>query len=103
MSHIGHYIPGKGSGAQFLHTKKLNVKSSTDGERIGVDIALSKILWPRYFIYAQGYKSLQNKLMQDNNSSILLENNGNFYRSNQTKHIKTRHLFLTDRVEQGGL
>ena len=52
---------------------KINGKISTEGELIGVDDAMSKILWSRYIIEAQGYKISHNRLMQDNKISILLE------------------------------
>ena len=91
------------SGVQFLLKKKINVKSSTEGEIIGVYEAMSKILCSRYSIEAQGYNVSYNKLMQYNNSAILLENNGKFSRSNKTKHIKAGYFFVMDRVAQGGL
>ena len=38
---------------------------------------------------------------QDNNSSIILKKNGKDLRSNSTKHINIRYLFITDRIANG--
>ena len=52
--HMGAMISlGKGS-VSTLSTKKINRKSSTEGEMIGVDDTMEKILRPGYFIDAQG-------------------------------------------------
>ena len=56
-----------------------------------------------YFIEAQVYTIAHNKLMQDNNSATLLENNVKFSSSKNTNHIKTRYLFVIEIVEQGDL
>ena len=64
---------------------------------------MSIILWTGYFIESQGYNITHNKLMQDNNSSILLENNIKLTRSKHTKHMKNWYLFVMDRAAQGDL
>ena len=46
---------GKGAVINFSRKQKLNVRSSAEGELVGVDDALPWILWCRYFIEAQGY------------------------------------------------
>eukprot|EP00804_Cyclotella_cryptica_P009195 CCRYP_003225-RA/>CCRYP_003225-RA protein AED:0.38 eAED:0.38 QI:0/0/0/1/0/0/3/0/295 len=47
--------------------KKLNVRSSCEGELVGIDDAVSWIIWCKYFIEALGYMIEQNVLYQDNN------------------------------------
>ena len=64
---------------------------------------MAKILCSGYFIDAKGYKIVHNKLMQDNKSSILLENSGKLSISKRTKHIETGYLFVTYRVSQGDM
>ena len=64
---------------------------------------MAKIILPRYFIEEQGYNISQKNLIQENKSSILLENNGKLSISKSTNHIKTRYLFVTDRLAQGDL
>jgi hypothetical protein len=49
---------------------------------------------------AQGYNVKDNVLFQDNNSSILLENNGKASSRKRTKHINIRYFFITDRVRK---
>ena len=55
-----------------FYKKYINGKSSTEGELIGVDYAMTKIIWSRYFIEAQGYKISHNRLVQDSKSAIIL-------------------------------
>ena len=42
-------------------------------------------------------------MFQDNQSAILLENNGNKSSSKRTKHINIRYYFITDRIKNYGL
>jgi hypothetical protein len=51
----------------------------------------------------QGYAVLDNFLLQDNKSAILLERNGKASSSKRTKHIAIRYFFVTDRVANGDL
>ena len=46
---------GKVAVSRFFIKQKINVKSSTEGDLIGVDVAMDKILWSRYFIEVKGY------------------------------------------------
>eukprot|EP00804_Cyclotella_cryptica_P008702 CCRYP_018543-RA/>CCRYP_018543-RA protein AED:0.42 eAED:0.42 QI:0/0/0/1/1/1/2/0/192 len=67
---------GKGAVMSFLRKQKLNVRSSAEGELVGIDDALPWMLWCRYFIEAQGYTVEQNILYQDIKSTIQLAKNG---------------------------
>ena len=40
---------------------------------------------------------------QDNKSTTLLENNGNFSSGKRTKHIQARFHFVTDQIEKGNV
>lgn len=80
---------------------KVNGRSSTECELLGVDDFMPMICWTRYFMEAQGYKIDDNILYQDNKSSILLEKNGKASSGRRTKHINIRYFFITDRVAQG--
>jgi hypothetical protein len=80
--------------------QKLNTKSSTEAEIMGADDFMPAIYWTRYFMKAQGYCVKDNVLFQDNNSSILLENNGKASSSKRTKHINIRYFFITNRVSK---
>ena len=73
--------------------QKLNTKSSTEAEQVGVDDCMSLILWSRLFLMAQG--------LQDNKSSILLETNGKASSGKRMRHINIRYFFITDCVRIG--
>jgi hypothetical protein len=81
--------------------QKLNTRSSTESEIVGVDDFMPAICWTRYFLEAQGYNVQDNVLFQDNKSSILLEKNGKASSSKRTKHINVRYFFITDRANKG--
>ena len=81
--------------------QKLNTRSSTESELVGVDDMLPLILWSRYFLKAQGYKVSDNVVFQDNKSTMLLERNGKASSSKRTKHINVRDFFVTDRISKG--
>jgi hypothetical protein len=90
---------GRGAPISFSRKQKLNVRSSCEGELVGLDDALPFILWARYFIEAQGYTVEQNIIYQDNKSTILLANNGRWSSSKRTRHIKSRYFFIKDKVD----
>ncbi len=48
----------------------------------------------------QGYGIVENLLLQDNKSSILLEKNGKASSGKRTRHINIRYFFITDRVNK---
>ena len=56
--------------------QKLNTRSSTESEIVGVDDFMPSILWTRNFMNAQDYDVTENIIFQDNKSAILLEKNG---------------------------
>ena len=103
----GHTGGGLSMGTGFpiaISTKqKLNTRSSTETELVGVDDLMPPILWTRYFLDAQGYKAFESLLFQDNRSAILLEKNGKASSSKRTKHINIRYYFITDRINNGEL
>ena len=92
---------GCGAVTSFSQMKKINAKSLTEAELIGVDDALPHILWTRYFINNQGYHIIQNILFQDNKSAIIMEEKGKTANSKRTKHVKIRNVFITNLIKQG--
>ena len=50
---------------------------------------------------AQGCDSRGTVICKDNKSAMLLERNGRFFSSKRTKHIETRHYFITDKIQKG--
>jgi hypothetical protein len=67
--------------------QKLNPQSSTESELVGVDNMMPIVVCSWYFLMAQGYGVTQNLLLQDNQSSILLERNGKASSGKRTRHI----------------
>ena len=81
-----------------IYKQRLNTRSSTESELVGVDDMMPIILWTRYFLLSQGYGIIENLLLQDNKSAILLERNGKASSSKRTRHINIRYFFVCDRV-----
>jgi len=101
-SHMGSaMITGKGAiyGTSTRH--KLNTKSSTEAELVGVNDVMPQVLCTRYFLEAQGYEVKDSIIYQDNQSAILLEKNGRASSGKRTRHINIRYFFVNDRVEAG--
>ena len=53
----------------------MNTRSSTESEVVGDDEMMPMITWACYFLLSQGYGIIENLLLQDNKSLILLEQN----------------------------
>ena len=92
-----------GKGALFTKAskQKLNSRSSTEAELVGVDDVSSQIVWTRYFLLEQGYGVQDSVIHQDNQSAILLEKNGRGSSSKRTRHINVRYFFIKDRIQNG--
>ena len=64
-------------GLGVIHTRssmqKLNVKSSTEAELVGLAEYLPYNLWLLMFLREQGYEISNNLIYQDNKSVILIE------------------------------
>ena len=92
---------GEGAVMNFSRKQKVNTRSSTETEIVGVDDAIPDVLWSLYFMQAQGYGTEIARIFQDNNSAILLEVNGRASSSKRTKHIKNKYFYVKDKVAQG--
>jgi hypothetical protein len=92
---------GTGMALSFSKKQKLNVKSSTEAEIVGVDDGLPLVLWTRYFLQEQGYEMRPSLLYQDNKSAMLLEQNGKASSTKRTKHINVRYFFVKDKIAKG--
>jgi hypothetical protein len=98
-SHTGGCMSlGKGVVYGTSTNQKLNTRSSTEAELVGVNDVMSQVLWTRYFLEAQGYGVNDNIIYQDNQSSILLEKHGRASSGKRTRHINIRYFFVTDRI-----
>lgn len=91
-------------GVGIIHGKsgkqKLNVKSSTEVELVGVSEYLPYNIWLMMFMREQGYPVRNNVLYQDNKSTILMLKNGRNSCTGNSRHIDIRHFFVKDRVDK---
>jgi hypothetical protein len=94
---------GIGSPIQQSLKQKLNTDSSATSELVGVHQTLLVVLWVKLFLEAQGYLIEENIVYQDNQSVILLENNGKKSSSKCTRHLNIRYFMVTDQVEKGNI
>ena len=94
-------MAGKGAIYAMSSKQKLNTRSSTEAELVGVNDAMSMGLWVRKFLEAQGYTVSDNVIFQDNMSAMLLEKNGKRSSGKQTRHIDIRYYFITDNINRG--
>jgi hypothetical protein len=102
--HIGGGLSmGRGFPIVTSTKQKLNTRSSTETEIVGVDDCMPAVLWTRYFLEAQGYGVRENIAYQDNKSAILMEKNGKASSSKRTKHVNIRYYFVTDRISKKDL
>ena len=83
--------------------QKLNTRSSTEAELVGVDDLIGKLLWVQEFLREQGYGMGAATLFQDNRSAILLETKGKASSSKRTRHINIRYFHVKDLVERNRL
>jgi hypothetical protein len=99
-SHTGGAM-SMGTGAVYSTSKKqkLNTKSSTEAELVGIDDVLPQALWTKYFMEAQGY-GVTTILNQDKQSTIKLLDNGKASSGKGTRHINIWYFFITDRIAQ---
>ncbi|CAJ1929187.1 unnamed protein product [Cylindrotheca closterium] len=103
-SHTGGVLTMGEGGLQIISKKqKLNSRSLTEAELIGVDDAATQILWTKLFVEAQGYPVEKNILYQDNKSSILLEKNGRDSAGKRSRALNIRYFFMTDQVKKGNV
>ena len=91
-------------GWGVLHAKsskqKLNTKSSTEAELIGVSDYIPYNIWLINFLQEQGYKIGHNILYQDNESTIRMLRNGRNYCTGNSRHISIRYFFVKDRIDK---
>ena len=94
---------GKGAVYGASTRQKLNTRSSMEAELVSVDDCMPQILWTRYFLEAQGYQIQDSVVYQDNQSAMLLANNGWASSSKQTRHMNIRYFFIADCIQVGDL
>jgi hypothetical protein len=100
-SHTGATLTlGSGVISSISTKQKVNSRSSTEAELIGVDDVVSKILWTKLFIEAQGFK-VKTIVLRDNTSSMKLEENGKASSGKRTRHFNIKYFYITDLIQRG--
>ncbi len=94
----GGMTMGRGFPISVSTKQKLNTKSSTESELVGIENMMPIILWTWYFLLSQGYGVIENLLLQDNKSSILLKTNGKATSGKRTRYINMCYFFIMDWV-----
>jgi hypothetical protein len=94
----GGLTMGRGFPIVASWKQKLNTKSSTESKLVGVNDMMPIMLWTHYFLLSQGYVIVENLLLQDNKSLILLEQNDKASSSKRTRHINIQYFIITDQV-----
>ena len=103
-SHTGATMSmGKGCPISISTKQKINTRSSTEAEIVGVNDALYMVLWVRHFLEKQGYTVKDNIVYQDNQSSMKLEQNGKRSSTKNTRHMEIRYFFITDNIKRNKL
>ena len=91
--HIFAMSMGRGAIVTGSQKQKLNTRSSTEAELVGVDDFNTKTLWAKPFLEEQGCEITKNVLCQDNKSAILLETNDQIEKGNLTvEHCPTEDM-----------
>jgi hypothetical protein len=93
--------------------QKIDTKSSTEAELVGVDDAMTFVEWIQLFVEEQ-IKSINNDsilkkigndvvIEQDNTCTIQLENNGQASSAKRTRHINIRYFYVTSKIKSGSI
>ena len=93
----------QGAAISGSKKQKIDTKSLTESELVGVEEYMPMIIWVNYFHESQGNIVSDNLLHQDNQSSIKLKQNRKASRGKRTDHIRIRYYFVTDRIAGGDL
>jgi hypothetical protein len=91
---------GKGCATSHCGKQKVNTRSSTESELVGIDDVVTKIIWTKLMIEAQGFK-VKNVAHRDNTSSMKLEANGKSSSGKRTRHFNIKYFYVTDLVKRG--
>ena len=101
-SHTGGIISlGWGSLHAESSKQKLNTKSSTKGEVVGMSKYITYNIWLLNFLKSDGYEVQHNVIYQDNQSAIQMEKNGRNSCTGNSRHIDVRYFFTKDRIDKG--
>jgi hypothetical protein len=99
-SHTGMLITlGAGVVDARSIKQKLNTKSSTEAELVGLSDMCGKAIWHREFLAGQGLNPPPARIYQDNQSTMAMINNG-ASTSDRTRHVAIRYYWVKDRIDK---
>ena len=100
-SHTGATMTlGEGVLCSVSTKQKVVSRSSTEAELIGLDDVISKVLWSKLFIEAQGHIVKTRVIYRDNTSSMKLEENGKASSGKRTRHFNIKYVYVTDLIQR---
>lgn len=101
-SHTGATMTlGRGCIQSISTKQKTNTRSSTEAELVASDDVVSKMMWTKRFLQAQGMTIHNNIVMRDNQGAMKLENNGKSSSGKRTRHFDIKHFYLSDLIKRG--
>eukprot|EP00559_Dactyliosolen_fragilissimus_P000204 CAMPEP_0184874530 /NCGR_PEP_ID=MMETSP0580-20130426/42450_1 /TAXON_ID=1118495 /ORGANISM="Dactyliosolen fragilissimus" /LENGTH=176 /DNA_ID=CAMNT_0027377561 /DNA_START=3172 /DNA_END=3702 /DNA_ORIENTATION=- len=92
---------GKGCFYSTSKKQKINTGSLTEAELVGVSYLMPMILWTRLFLEAQGIRTKDNIIYQDNTSTKLMATHGKTSCGKITRYMNIKYFFITDQIKQG--
>jgi hypothetical protein len=102
----GHTGGTMSMGTGTLHCRsgkqKLNTRSTTESELVGVSEYLPYNIWQVNFFKEQGYDIRNNIIYQDNESAIKMEQNGPNSCTGNSRHIDIKYFWVKDRINGKG-
>ena len=99
-SHTGGVISfGKRALMSKSTKQKINTKSLTKAELVGISDYLTNTIWARMFLDKQGFTMKENNFYQDNKSTIKLAVHGRKLAGKQSRHIDIRYFYISDQVQ----
>ena len=100
-SHTGMiFTLGKGGVNASSTKQKTNARSSTEAELQGLDDIITKVLWTRRFLEAQGFIVKLNIIFQDNTSTMKLAKNAKASSGKRTRHFDIKLFYITDLIDR---
>ena len=100
----GHTGGTMSMGVGTVHNKsskqKLNTRSTTESEVVGVSEYLPYNIWQVNFFKEQGYDIRNNYIYQDNESAAKLEINGRNSCTGNSRHVDIKFFWVKDRVDK---
>ena len=82
---------------------KLNTRSSTEDELVGIHDIFPHIIWIQQLMQAQGYIVPTSMLYQDNKSTMTLDVKGKSSSSKRTRHMNIRYYYIKSKVDDGSI